>query len=87
MRIDKLAFLLRYRMGLTAWNFPFAYVELIRSRPETEAEFFFRFLSSPVKVETVHKKVNFFELARGKETCLYIYIFFGQMSVFFPSGF
>jgi hypothetical protein len=29
-------------MGLTAWNFPFAYVELIRSRPETEAEIFFK---------------------------------------------
>ncbi len=58
MRIDKLAFLIRYRMGLTAWKFSVC----LRSRPETEAGEFSGFVSSPVKVETVHKKVNFFHL-------------------------
>jgi hypothetical protein len=59
--------------------------ELIRSRSETEAGKIFGFVSSPVKVETVHKKGNFFDL--GVKKLVFLHIFFWSDVCVFFSGF
>jgi hypothetical protein len=69
MRIDKLAFLIRYGFNCMEVSV------CLRSRPETEAGEILGFVASPVKVETIHKKSKFLP-SRGVKKLVFFKIFF-----------